>query len=138
MLALMLAACDPGDDSDVGDDAAGTMDDGDPAGDDAPAQGTFRGSVAPIINASCGCHVVGAGGLVFGEDAYAALVEQPANGAALSYVVPGDVEASYLVHKIRGTQATVGGAGGIMPQGGMLSDGEITTIEDWIDDGAPE
>ncbi len=139
LLTVALGACDPADDTETGDDAAGT-DDGN-AGENPPnneADGTFSSSIAPIISASCGCHISGAGGLVFGNDAYAALVDQPANGASLDYVTPGDVEGSYLVHKIRNTQASVGGGGGIMPQGGMLTDDEIATIEDWIEDGAPE
>lgn len=150
MMVLVLGACDPGDDEDSLDDGAdvGSDDgagDGLGGGDDDGAGGggpsgepTFRGDVAPILSASCGCHGGGAGGLAFDGDTYGALVGVPAVGADMVYVEPGDVEASYLVHKIRGTQASVGGSGSVMPPAGPLSDSQIETIEVWIEAGAPE
>lgn len=152
-LALALVGCDtddegPSDDGlagdssgDDGDEPFGeSNDDGaDGSGDDGPSEdATFSGSIAPILSASCGCHVAGSGGLAFDGDPYGALVEVPAVGADLSYVEPGDVEASYLVHKLRGTQGSVGGGGSTMPLGGSLSEDQIETIEAWIEAGAPE
>ena len=142
MTASLLVACDPGDDE-AGDDMA-AMDmepEEDSDGEEPPppdgAQEGFA-EVASILAASCSCHESGAGGLSFGGDAYGALVAVPANGADLSYVEPGEPENSYLVHKLRGTQASVGGAGSPMPLGGDLSEAQIVTIEAWIEDGAPE
>lgn len=53
-------------------------------------------------------------------------------------IKPGDPEGSYLVHKIQGTQAQVGGFGGRMPLTGppFLSDEEIQLIRKWIGQGA--
>jgi len=46
-------------------------------------------------------------------------------------------DSSYLVHKIQGTQATVGGSGERMPLiGGILTEQEIASIRAWIAAGA--
>ncbi|MEM7152636.1 MAG: hypothetical protein AAF799_07330 [Myxococcota bacterium] len=141
-LASTMPACDPETDEDTG--AAGT-DDGDASGDDdANADGSggdaagFANTVGPVLTANCSCHITGAGGLSFGDDAYAAIVGVAAAGADLNYIEPNDVEASYIVHKIRGTQDSVGGGGDVMPPGGMVSDADVQTIVDWIEAGAPE
>lgn len=137
-LCLALGACEV-DDSD--DDMAGT-ETLDPSGDDsmADSSGAAAGEFAPIqaiLSGNCSCHMAGTGGLSFGGDAYAALVGVTASGSDLAYVEPGDVGQSYLIHKLRGTQGPVG-AGEQMPLGGMLTEDQIGTIEDWIADGAPE
>jgi len=52
-------------------------------------------------------------------------------------VAPGDPEASYLVHKIRGTAGAVGGVDTQMPLGeAPLSDEDMDAIVQWIQDGA--
>jgi hypothetical protein len=54
-------------------------------------------------------------------------------GATL--VVPGDPDASYLVHKLEGAAGIVGVR---MPLGGpYLTDGQISIIRRWIARGAP-
>ncbi|MBK9752584.1 MAG: hypothetical protein IPO88_03580 [Nannocystis sp.] len=115
----------------------------------------FTPDVWPILQVNClRCHETADGemtpgppspkpGLVLGADdpafAYAALINKPAVFApALIYVVPGSVATSYLFHKLAGTQASVGGVGGSMPPGGMLTVDEMATIEAWIDGGALE
>jgi hypothetical protein len=46
-------------------------------------------------------------------------------------------DSSYLVHKIQGTQTTVGGSGQRMPLiGGPLTEDEIAVIRAWIAAGA--
>lgn len=139
---LLTGACDPGDgygDSDElseDESSGGDLDiDERPRGDAEPS---FDADVAPILAARCSCHDGGAGGLTLGDDAYDALVGAPARGIDMPYVEPGDVEGSYLVHKLRGTQADVGGGGELMPIGGALSEAQIETIEQWIDAGAPD
>lgn len=141
VLVLTASACDPGDDYGDGQDDApqdassgGTRDD---ATDD-PAAVSFEASVAPILESSCGCHIGGAGGLAFGDDPYDALVGAPARALDMPYVEPGDLEGSYLVHKLRGTQADVGGNGGPMPIGDSLSEDQVATIEAWVEAGAPD
>ncbi|MBK7827890.1 hypothetical protein [Nannocystis sp.] len=115
----------------------------------------FTPDVWPILQVNClRCHETADGemtpgppspkpGLVLGADdpafAYAALINKPAVFApALIYVVPGSVATSYLFHKLAGTQASVGGVGGSMPPGGMLTVDDMATIEAWIDGGALE
>jgi hypothetical protein len=52
---------------------------------------------------------------------------------------PGSAELSYLVHKIQGTQGTVGGTGERMPRGAAaLPDAAIQVIRAWIDQGAQD
>jgi hypothetical protein len=66
--------------------------------------------------------------------AYASLVNAVStrkSGATL--VVPGDADASYIVHKIEGTSDT----GARMPLGGpYLTDGQIVILKRWIAEGA--
>jgi hypothetical protein len=70
--------------------------------------------------------------------AYATLVGTPATEApALLRVAPGDPAASYLMHKLRGTAGSVGGAATRMPLGQPMLDEEVLTgIEAWISRGA--
>ena len=73
---------------------------------------------------------------------YPNIVDHPAGEvAALTRVRPFRPDSSYLIHKIQGTQATVGGSGARMPFGcsgaGCLPDATINTIRNWILQGAP-
>jgi hypothetical protein len=54
----------------------------------------------------------------------------------LLYVVPGDPDNSYLVHKVEGRAGIVGVR---MPQNGppFLSDGQVLILRRWIELGAP-
>jgi hypothetical protein len=54
----------------------------------------------------------------------------------LMYVVPGDPDNSYLVHKVEGRAGITGVR---MPQNGppYLSDGQILILRRWIEVGAP-
>jgi hypothetical protein len=88
-----------------------------------------------------GCHTnVGrnpSGGLNLAGDAHAALVNVPSRGKPeLMLVVPGNPDASYLIHKLEGRS---GIAGLRMPRNGppYLSDGQILVIRRWIAIGAP-
>ena len=106
---------------------------------------TLSGDVQPILTQNCafagGCHA----GTSPAQNqnlsaglAYANLVNVPANEApGLMRVRPGQPDSSYLVHKIQGTQATVGGSGGRMPLGGTpLTAAQIARIRAWISLGA--
>jgi hypothetical protein len=93
---------------------------------------SFKTSVKPILNARCiACHPG------FGS---AASLVNVASGEAktLALVKPGSSAQSYLFHKVKGTQASVGGGGSTMPKGGSpLTAAQIATIKSWIDAGAP-
>lgn len=98
---------------------------------------TFAADVQPILDASCAiCHIdATSGGLNFGGGR-ADLVNVPSAQSSLDLIEPGDPEASYLFHKIRGTHQSVGGSGGRMPAGGTLSGDDEDVIEAWILGGA--
>ncbi|MBP7147483.1 MAG: hypothetical protein KBD01_08055 [Acidobacteria bacterium] len=106
--------------------------------------------VQPIFTANCalaGCHdPLGAAGSA-GLNLQAGAIYDPALGIVgvasaqapgVLRVAPGDADASYLVHKLEGTQGSVGGEGERMPSGAEpLPDAAIAVIREWIDDGAP-
>jgi hypothetical protein len=93
-------------------------------------------------NSCISCHTnVGrtpAGGLNLTHDAaYDQIVNVTAGQVpSLRYVTPGNVEASYLVHKIEGRPGIVGSR---MPRNGppYLTDGQILILKRWIELGAP-
>ena len=67
--------------------------------------------------------------------AHGQLVNVASSQSALMRVVPGDPEASYLVHKLEG-RASISGSR--MPQGGpFLTEPEIALVLGWIRGGAP-
>jgi hypothetical protein len=96
--------------------------------------------VLAVIQAECFCHRSDTftGQLdLRDEAAYASLVGVPAAQApALDRVTPGAADESYLYLKLTGEQATVGGAGTRMPQGGVLTDDQILRVRNWILTGA--
>jgi hypothetical protein len=54
----------------------------------------------------------------------------------LTLVVPYDVEASYLLNKLRDTQLEVGGLGAQMPPKQPLSPEELDLFDLWVFEGA--
>jgi Bacterial Ig-like domain (group 2) len=109
------------------------------------ASATFGADVQPIFTANCalsGCHAgpspQQAMDLSAGK-AYANIVNVHAMEANLDRVEPGDPEASYLLHKIQGTQSQAGGSGGRMPQNAdPLPQGTIDIVRAWIQSGAAD
>jgi hypothetical protein len=136
-LSLLLTAC-PG-------DGTGLDENGNPM-EPAPEEGvTLSGDVQPIFTANCAfsdCHA--GSNPVLGQNlstgqAYGSIVGVTSQEVpTLKRVLPFFPDSSYLVHKIQGTQSSVGGLGGRMPLGGAaLTDEEIATIRAWITAGAP-
>lgn len=163
-LALLSAACDersePGDEASTddgsqassGEDAPApepTEDDGAPGGSESDGDATtepppepvpgFAEDVLPIVQQSCNCHGAGAeaGVDLSDEAAYDTLVFGESS-IGVPFVVPGDPDDSYVVLKLRGEQASVGGSGSRMPLGTPLPDEQIAIIEAWVAGGAPE
>lgn len=165
---LALSAC-PGDDG--GDDNGDTLgattspmsgtgmeeDSGTSAPSDDSSSGggstelSHADDIQPIWDEHCveGCHEPGGTGLAWLDMspavAYGAIVD--VNSMFLTdftFVVPGDVESSYLWHKIQGTHIEFGGTGGAMPAARsgedptVITPEQYQTIEDWIAGGAPE
>jgi mono/diheme cytochrome c family protein len=108
----------------------------------ASIQRDVLGAGDPTGRRACiACHTANgrtpSGGLnLDGGDAYDRLVNAPSTrkaGAIL--VVPGDPEASYIVHKVEGRPGIVGGR---MPfNGPYLTAGQILILKRWIEIGAP-
>ena len=102
---------------------------------------TFEVDIWPVVEARCAtefCHAVAAPVMSDAATAYANVVNVAHAASMLDYVEPGDADASYLWHKLMGTQATVGGSGGSMPSGGELCPIEIQAIYAWISGGADQ
>ncbi len=137
VLLFVVAAC-------VGD-GTGLDENGNPIGTPPPGDSvTLSGDVQPILTANCavsGCHAgtsPAVGQNLSAGQAYAAIVNVPSQEAPdLMRVRPSLPDSSYLVHKIQGTQGSVGGSGGRMPLGGNpLTAEQIATIRAWITAGA--
>lgn len=97
--------------------------------------------IQPIFAAHCvtDCHSPGGEypELDLGPSARSNLVLVASAGSSLLLVSAGDHEASYLWHKINGTQGEVGGMGTRMPEGAEpLAQDDIDLIAAWIDGGA--
>jgi len=108
---------------------------------DPPPTYTFDDDIWPLLQANCdGCHLSGGGSGGFNMDSgYTDLVNvSSVDVPSMDYIEPSDSANSYLLHKLNNTQGTVGGAGSQMPLGGPLDAGDITMVETWIDEGAPE
>ncbi|MBZ5708504.1 hypothetical protein [Nannocystis pusilla] len=100
--------------------------------------------IQPIWDANCltGCHTAGgtaASWFVLDVGAaYDEIVLQSSfEVASMVLVQPGDVENSYLWHKINDTHLEVGGAGTAMPPppAAQLSSAELGKIGQWIEGG---
>jgi hypothetical protein len=104
----------------------------------------FSTDVQPIFSANCafsGCHAgptPQAGQNLTQGNAYTSIVNVPSTEVpSMDRIEPGDPSRSYLVHKIRGTFAEVGGTGDQMPLGlGELQANEIDIIRAWVQAGA--
>jgi hypothetical protein len=110
---------------------------------------SYSGSIKTLLNNTCasvGCHGGSSpmqGLNLTSASSYSNLFDVAATEVpALKRVRAFRPDSSYLVHKIQGTQATVGGSGVRMPEGcttnnSCLSNATINLIRDWILQGAP-
>ncbi|MFN2328386.1 MAG: hypothetical protein ABR612_05675 [Chromatocurvus sp.] len=111
------------------------------AATESAAEGDFSSTIIPLLESRCAsCHLMGSepGNLALhGAAAHASLVGRQATGADMLLVRPAEPEASYLLHKLRGTHLKVGGSGARMPFGAAsLIESDIKKIETWIANGA--
>lgn len=133
LATLLLAACDS------------SADDGD-GGDSETGGGALShaADIQPIWDDNCvdNCHAPGGVGMPLDlTDGHAATVDMPSMQASgVPLVEPGSAANSYLLAKLRGEQAQLGGVGIQMPAGGAapLDDETISMVEAWIDAGAAE
>ena len=104
----------------------------------------FERDIQPIFTSNCalsGCHAGTSpqqgqnlsDGLAYQNIVNVESHERP----GMMRVLPSQPDSSYLVHKIQGDQASVGGSGGQMPLGGTpLGQQTIDLIRAWIAAGA--
>ncbi|HEV8324454.1 MAG TPA: hypothetical protein VG389_22750 [Myxococcota bacterium] len=121
-----------------------------PVDDTVAGPVTFAEEIAPMLAANClwsgYCHVGtggGAGEVLTPDGACASIVgvtaTQTTNGSMMPRITPGDPEASYLFHKVRGTHrlAPADGTGCRMPRGYCcLTPQQLGALRRWILDGA--
>ncbi|MCE0917373.1 MULTISPECIES: hypothetical protein [unclassified Pseudomonas] len=103
---------------------------------------SFRKTIQPMLDTYCvSCHLQGSApeDLVLQRgSAYRQLVGIASVQSTLKRVVPGDPQASYLLHKLTGDQLSVGGKGVAMPFGQAQADTQlIQAVQAWIASGAP-
>jgi hypothetical protein len=146
----LLAACespsdDVGDAETSGEDTVTDTDESESGGGETP---TFATEVQPILESACLCHFMPASGgemtapylilnagVGLGELVDVDAVQVP----SMKRVAAGDVQNSYLVHKLRGTHVDVGAPADTDPMPPLLAldETDIATIEAWIAGGAP-
>ena len=107
---------------------------------------TLSGDVQPILSAGCavsGCHAGASpaqGMNLSGGQTHSNTVNVASNQLpGMDRIEPGQPDQSYLVHKIQGTQGSVGGTGSRMPPGGTpLTQAQIDVIRAWVTAGAQD
>jgi hypothetical protein len=99
---------------------------------------TWDAGVSPILQNNCtGCHVGGAISGGKGFEVYGPMLDASNGVPSMPLVTPGDTAASFLLHKLNGTQSSVGGGGSRMPLIGAPMDQYLIDVgERWIEDGA--
>ncbi len=102
----------------------------------------YEADIQPIWDARCvaGCHSPGGSkaDIPLGPgESHGTLVGQPSvQLPSMNMVEAGDLDKSYLWHKLNNAQADVGGSGSSMPLGGMLDAADLSKVESWITSGA--
>jgi len=103
---------------------------------------SFDQEVMPLFNRHCAvCHMGdGAQGeFSFYPLPYQSMVGVKSVQSPLALIEAGSAEASYVYHKMMGTQQAVNGSGAGMPyQRELLGETELAMVRQWIDEGANE
>jgi hypothetical protein len=112
------------------------------SGTPPPPPTFYNTTIQGIFDARCtGCHIGGsppANLNLSAATSHAAIVNVNSTELpSMKRIKPNDVPQSYLMHKVKGTQGSVGGSGSQMPLGGSpLSGGQIGDLESWVNTGA--
>lgn len=103
---------------------------------------SFAKDVQPIFNDNCvACHQTGSAQqalILEPGKSFAAIMGVKSKESASLLVDPGKANRSYLLLKLNGKQQEVGGTGAQMPLGDALTPAQISTVQRWIDAGAPD
>ena len=113
-----------------------------PGGDTGDTGGfTFTSAdVQSILDDNCsGCHIGGgsSGGLTL-DDVNDSVNDPSDDIPSMDRIEPGDADNSYIWLKLNNTHTAAGGSGGDMPPSGALASDDLSVIETWIEEGAPE
>jgi hypothetical protein len=116
----------------------------DPGNGNGGGDPSLSGDVQPILSANCavsGCHVGTSpqqGMNLSSGQTHSNTVDVASNEVpGMDRIEPGQPDQSYLVHKIQGTQGSVGGTGGRMPLGRTpLTQAQVDIIRAWVTAGA--
>ena len=107
----------------------------------APAAISFSRDIQPIFDENCvACHQPGSaeqGLMLDASAAYRHIVGVASKESKAVLVVPGQPDQSYLLAKLSGSQARLGGRGQQMPLGDPLPPAKIALVRAWIAAGAP-
>ncbi len=115
---------------------------GDPVGDPVGVPPTWNAIEAELddVCATSGCHdaeTASEGLDLTSGQSYANIVDVPSTQVPLlDRVEPAEPDSSYLLHKLEGTQSSVGGTGERMPKDGTPDWRLTSAIYDWIFYGA--
>ena len=118
----------------VDDDCDGSVD------EDASYTYTHDSDIQSIWTSTCAtCHTSSSSGGLSLTSAYSKIVNVASSDVPTMDLVDDtcDTNDSYIWHKLKGTQASVGGAGSTMPKSGSISSSDLAKIQTWIEEGAP-
>lgn len=108
---------------------------GDTGGEDTGSELTAQEAAAGVFVASCGAYCHPGQSAPDFSDLCANVVDVDSTQlSSMKYVTAGDLDNSYLWHKLNGTAGTAGGVDTTMPPGGLSTD-DLQIIEDWITSG---
>ncbi len=96
----------------------------------------FRAAIAPILAGCAGgelCHGFASPPFLYGQLVGATAIDGCDAGVLVD---PGNLQRSYLLHKVTGNGMCPGSQR--MPPGGSLATASIQAIADWICSGAPD
>ena len=102
---------------------------------------TFDADISTILSSSCStCHTSSSSGSLTSIGTWSSTVAVSSTQATGYYIIePFNSADSYMIHKIDGTQSSVGGSGSQMPKGSQsISSANQAIVEAWIDEGAPK
>lgn len=138
LLAIGLQAC--------GSSASDSSSEEETESTDEELTASFTSIQDNIFTPSCalaGCHSSASAqvGMSLAEgEAYDNIVGvESTEAAGLNRIEAFDPDNSYLIHKLEGTQESVGGSGARMPKNSSaLTDEQIAILREWITNGATE